>query len=72
MAMDWLGKIIGLPEEFLYKKPHDPGSGVIQTTVSKSTFVCLLAGQTEAIKQYQKMLSDMEADKRFILTLLYG
>ena len=29
------------------------GGGVIQTTASESTFVCLLAGRTEAIKKYQ-------------------
>ena len=29
------------------------GGGVIQTTGSESTFVCLLAGRTEAIKKYQ-------------------
>ena len=58
--MDWLGKMIGLPEEFLHIKPHSPGGGVIQTTASESTFVCLLAGRTEAIKRYQKMCPDME------------
>ena len=29
------------------------GGGVIQTTASESTFVCLLAGRTEAIKRCQ-------------------
>ena len=33
------------------------GGGVIQTTASESTFVCLLAGRTEAIKRYQVTLS---------------
>ena len=37
--MDWLGKMIGLPEEFLHTKPHSPGGGVIQTTCSEATFV---------------------------------
>ena len=32
----------------------------MQTTASESTFVCLLAGRTEAIKRYQKMCPDME------------
>ena len=41
-------------------KPHSPGGGVIQTTASESTFVCLLAGRTEAIKRYQKMFPEME------------
>ena len=58
--MDWLGKAIGLPEEFLHSKPESPGGGVIQTTASESTFVCLLAGRTEAIKRYQKLFPDIE------------
>ena len=41
-------------------KHHSPGGGVIQTTASESTFVCLLAGRTEAIKRYQKMFPEME------------
>ena len=60
IVMDWLGKMIGLPDEFLHTKPHSPGGGVIQTTASESTFVCLLAGRTEAIKRYQKMFPEME------------
>ena len=58
--MDWLGKMIGLPKEFHHDNPQSPGGGVIQTTASESTFVCLLAGRTEAIKRYQKMCPDME------------
>ena len=58
--MDWLGKMIGLPEEFLHTKPHSPGGGVIQTTCSEATFVCLLAGRTEAIKRHQKLFPEME------------
>lgn len=30
IVMDWLGKMIGLPEDFLHCKPHSIGGGVIQ------------------------------------------
>ena len=60
IVMDYLGKMIGLPDEFLHRNPHSPGGGVIQTTASEATFVCLLAGRTEAIKRYQKLYPDME------------
>ncbi len=60
LVMDWLGKMIGLPDEFLHTKTGSKGGGVIQTTASESTFVCLLAGRTEAIKRYQKLYPDME------------
>ena len=61
--MDWLGKMIGLPDDFLHSKPHSLGGGVIQTTASESTFVCLLAGRTEAIKRYQKVKASKILDK---------
>jgi len=60
LVMDWLGQAIGLPAEFLHKTPGSLGGGVIQTTASESTFVCLLAGRTEAIKRYQTMFPDIE------------
>ena len=53
LVMDWLGQAIGLPAEFLHKTQGSLGGGVIQTTASESTFVCLLAGRTEAIKRFQ-------------------
>ena len=35
IVMDWLGKMIGLPDEFLHTKPHSPGGGVIQVILSQ-------------------------------------
>jgi len=60
LVMDWLGQAIGLPAEFLHKTQGSLGGGVIQTTASESTFVCLLAGRTEAIKRFQTMFPDIE------------
>uniref|UniRef100_A0A0K2TUF7 Histidine decarboxylase n=1 Tax=Lepeophtheirus salmonis TaxID=72036 RepID=A0A0K2TUF7_LEPSM len=60
IVMDWLGKMIGLPDEFLHSKTNSHGGGVIQTTASESTFVCLLAGRTEAIKRHQEIYPEME------------
>lgn len=31
-----------------------------QTTASEATFVCLLAGRTEAIRRYQQQYPDLE------------
>ena len=55
--MDWLGEMIGLPDDFLHRNQNTYGGGVIQTTASEATFVCLLAGRTEAIKRYQVSFS---------------
>nr|CAD7404379.1 unnamed protein product [Timema cristinae] len=60
IVMNWLGKMIGLPEEFLHVRSDSKGGGVIQTTASEATFVCLLAGRTEAIRRYRMSNEDLE------------
>lgn len=66
--MNWLGKMIGLPDDFLHKN-ESPGGGVIQTTASESTLVCLLAGRTQAIRRYHERspgLQDSEVNARLV------
>ncbi|KAL0268988.1 UNVERIFIED_CONTAM: hypothetical protein PYX00_010743 [Menopon gallinae] len=60
IVMNWLGKMIGLPDAFLHVRPDSIGGGVIQTTASEATFVCLLAGRTEAIRRYKQQYPDLE------------
>ncbi|KAF5297551.1 hypothetical protein FQR65_LT09982 [Abscondita terminalis] len=60
IVMNWLGKMIGLPDDFLHTKSESKGGGVIQTTCSESTLICLLAGRTQAIKKYQEIYPDLE------------
>lgn len=60
LVMDWLGKMIGLPADFLHARSDSLGGGVIQTTASESTFVALLAGRTEAITRYKQQFPDLE------------
>jgi len=52
--MNWLGKMIGLPEDFLHQPGGSGGGGVIQTTASEATLVCLLAARTRAIRDVQE------------------
>lgn len=52
--MNWLGKMIGLPEDFLHRPGGSGGGGVIQTTASEATLVCLLAARTRAIRDVQE------------------
>lgn len=61
IVMDWLGKMIGLPDEFLHSRSNCFGGGVIQTTASESTFTALLAARTEAI-QHMKIECEEELD----------
>ena len=48
--MDWLGKMIGLPEDFLHMKPDSSGGGVIQGTASEASLVALLSARARAIR----------------------
>ncbi|XP_062547512.1 histidine decarboxylase isoform X1 [Armigeres subalbatus] len=54
IVMNWLGKMIGLPDDFLHIPGVSKGGGVIQTTASEATLVCLLAGRTQAIRRYHE------------------
>ncbi|CAM1292122.1 HDC (predicted) [Pycnogonum litorale] len=60
LVMNWLGKMLDLPHEFLNLKPNSPGGGVIQTTASESTFVALLAARTEVIRRVNHITPEME------------
>lgn len=48
--MDWLGKMLNLPEEFLFSS-NGHGGGVIQGTASEATLVCLLAARSRALAE---------------------
>ncbi|KAG8229721.1 hypothetical protein J437_LFUL007896 [Ladona fulva] len=48
--MDWLGKLIGLPQEFL-NCSDGPGGGVIQGSASEATLVALLAAKERTVQR---------------------
>ncbi|XP_010138468.1 PREDICTED: aromatic-L-amino-acid decarboxylase isoform X3 [Buceros rhinoceros silvestris] len=52
VMLDWLGKMINLPKEFLAGKDGQ-GGGVIQGTASEATLVSLLAARTKTIRRLQ-------------------
>ncbi|CAD5119187.1 DgyrCDS7824 [Dimorphilus gyrociliatus] len=49
VMMDWLAKMLQLPEEFL---STGEGGGVIQGTASEATFVTLLAARSKALSKH--------------------
>ncbi|CRL04000.1 CLUMA_CG017118, isoform A [Clunio marinus] len=68
ITMNWLGKMIDLPDAFLHTK-NGKGGGAIQTTASEATLVCLLAGRTKAIKKFHehtKGYQDAEINARLV------
>lgn len=51
VMMDWLGKMIGLPDHFLFsgQSENGKGGGVIQGTASEATLVTLLAARNKVL-----------------------
>ncbi|NXX93915.1 DCHS decarboxylase, partial [Centropus bengalensis] len=60
-VMDWLAKMLGLPDKFLHHHPDSVGGGVLQSTVSESTLVALLAARKNKILEMK--LSEPDADE---------
>ncbi|KAJ3593100.1 hypothetical protein NHX12_005437 [Muraenolepis orangiensis] len=60
-VMDWLCKALGLPDFFLHYHPDSVGGGIIQSTVSESTLVALLAARKDRILKLQAEL-DQQVD----------
>ncbi|XP_068621637.1 aromatic-L-amino-acid decarboxylase [Battus philenor] len=61
ITMNWLGKLLGLPEEFL-NCSSGPGGGIIQGSASESTLVCLLAAKDKMIRKLIKDSPHLEPD----------
>ncbi|NXH71743.1 DCHS decarboxylase, partial [Hydrobates tethys] len=59
--MDWLAKMLGLPDKFLHHHPDSVGGGVLQSTVSESTLVALLAARKNKILEMK--LCEPDADE---------
>ncbi|XP_003784395.1 histidine decarboxylase isoform X2 [Otolemur garnettii] len=60
-VMDWLAKMLGLPEHFLHHHPGSRGGGVLQSTVSESTLIALLAARKNKILEMR--MSEPDADE---------
>ncbi|XP_075988290.1 histidine decarboxylase isoform X4 [Anticarsia gemmatalis] len=63
IAMNWLGKLLGLPDCFLNEKNDSPGGGVIQTTASEATLVSLLAARTRALMELAKLNPELQTSE---------
>ncbi|XP_045545601.1 histidine decarboxylase [Salmo salar] len=53
-VMDWLCKALGLPTFFLHHHPDSTGGGILQSTVSESSLVALLAARKARIQQQKR------------------
>uniref|UniRef100_A0A669CXC8 Histidine decarboxylase n=1 Tax=Oreochromis niloticus TaxID=8128 RepID=A0A669CXC8_ORENI len=64
-VMDWLCKALELPSFFLHYHPDSRGGGILQSTVSESTLVALLAARKDKILQLRAEL-DQDVDDSVI------
>lgn len=62
VMMDWLGKMLGLPEEFLACS-GGKGGGVIQGTASEATLVGLLGAKAKTMKRVKEEKPDWDDNK---------
>nr|BDD85276.1 alpha methyl dopa resistant protein 1 [Ischnura senegalensis] len=57
--MDWLGKLLELPKEFL-NCSDGPGGGVIQGSASEASLVALLAAKERTVQRIKKERPDVD------------
>lgn len=57
--MDWLGKLIGLPEEFL-NCSDGPGGGIIQGSASEASLVALLAAKEKSVQRVKNEQPELD------------
>ena len=68
--LDWLGKMIGLPPQFLSRSPGSRGGGVIQTSASECVLDCLLAARAQAIRALKLTMGDKEEETVLLSKLM--
>ncbi|XP_046631351.1 tyrosine decarboxylase-like [Daphnia pulicaria] len=55
IVLDWLGQMIGLPDEFLSFSDNSKGGGVMQSSASECVLVSLLAARAQKIKELKTL-----------------
>ncbi|XP_011494969.1 PREDICTED: aromatic-L-amino-acid decarboxylase [Ceratosolen solmsi marchali] len=71
IMLDWLGKMIELPKEFLACGDGN-GGGVIQGTASEATLVALLGAKVKKIKQIKELHSEWTDNEIVGKLVAYG
>ncbi|CAL1678950.1 unnamed protein product [Lasius platythorax] len=61
ITCNWLGKLLGLPNEFL-NHSEGTGGGVIQGSASECTFICLLAAKEYTTRQIKTLHPELNED----------
>lgn len=61
IMMNWMAKMLGLPDEFLNSSPG-PGGGVLQGSASESTLICLLVAKQKMITKLKMKNPGMSSE----------
>ncbi|KAJ8679591.1 hypothetical protein QAD02_015378 [Eretmocerus hayati] len=69
IVLDWFGRALGLPEEFLAEPESSNGGGVIQGSASECILVTMLAARAQAIRALRQQAPHME-DSAFLPRLV--
>lgn len=70
IVMDWFGKAIGLPHDFITSNKSSKGGGVIQTSASECVLISMLAARNQAIQYLKKNISSDIEDSVFLPKLV--
>ncbi|XP_051920710.1 aromatic-L-amino-acid decarboxylase isoform X2 [Hippocampus zosterae] len=70
VMLDWLGKMLQLPESFI-AGTRGHGGGVIQGTASEATLMSLLAARCKIVRQVQSINPEMSEPEIFIKLVAY-
>lgn len=62
VTMDWLGKALDLPPQFLSTESNGKGGGVIQGTASEATLVALLSARARFARKYTSTCRSFDED----------
>ncbi|XP_004931016.1 3,4-dihydroxyphenylacetaldehyde synthase [Bombyx mori] len=62
VTMNWLGKLLDLPEEFL-NCSSGPGGGVIQGSASEATLVGLLVAKDKTVRRFMNNNPDLDENE---------
>ncbi|XP_072387466.1 aromatic-L-amino-acid decarboxylase-like isoform X1 [Diabrotica undecimpunctata] len=71
IVLDWFGKAIGLPDDFITSSSKDSkGGGVLETCASECVLVCMLAARNQAIQYLKKDNPNSCHDSEFLPKLI--
>ncbi|XP_050505961.1 tyrosine decarboxylase-like isoform X2 [Diabrotica virgifera virgifera] len=70
IVLDWFGKAIGLPDDFITSAKNSKGGGAFETSASECVLVCMLAARNQAIQYLKRDSPNSIHDSEFLPKLI--